>query len=148
MVTKAAVADVFVFDGAEGILLEVKPDVRTWPRIRTAWDEFMQFVAKTEAPPLTERDVHVRDDPEWIASAATYVEAKRAADTAAKTLDAVKAKLIRLASHTSESGGGVSVTRYWKTGAIDYTKMPELVGVDLEQYRGSEREETRVTVLR
>ena len=42
----------------------------------------------------------------------------------------------------------MSVSRYWKTGAVDYKKVPELAGVDLEQYRGAEREETRVTVLK
>ena len=56
--------------------------------------------------------------------------------------------LIAQASHAKEQGGGVSVTRYWKMGLIDYKKVPELAGVDLEQYRGSEREETRVTVLK
>ena len=67
-----------------------------------------------------------RDDDEWIAAAAAYVEAKRAADAAAKALDEAKAQLVGLASHTSESGGGVSVTRYWKSGTIDYKKIPEL----------------------
>ena len=58
----------------------------------------------------------------------------------AKALDEAKAKLVGLASHTSESGGGVSVTRYWKSGTIDYKKIPELKALDLEQYRGrSER---------
>lgn len=38
------------------------------------------------------------------------------------------------------------MTRFWKTGAIDYKKVPELQGVDLEQYRECEREEARVTV--
>jgi len=40
------------------------------------------------------------------------------------------------------------VSRYWKTGAIDYKKVPELVGVNLEQYRGARREEVRVSVLK
>ena len=35
---------------------------------------------------------------------------------------------------------------YWKTGTIQYAKIPELAGVDLDQYRGAEREETRVAV--
>ncbi len=46
----------FVFDGTEGILLEVTPDPSTWPRIHAAWDEFMRFVATSQPPPLTDRD--------------------------------------------------------------------------------------------
>jgi hypothetical protein len=33
MVTKAEAADLFVFDGTEGIQLEVAPDPNTWPQI-------------------------------------------------------------------------------------------------------------------
>ena len=36
MVTKAEVADVFIFDGTDGMLLEVAPQPETWPRIRAA----------------------------------------------------------------------------------------------------------------
>jgi hypothetical protein len=38
------------------------------------------------------------------------------------------------------------VTRYWKTGNVDYKKVVELRGVDLEAYRGKGREEVRVTM--
>jgi hypothetical protein len=31
---------------------------------------------------------------------------------------------------------------------IDYKKIPQLAGVDLEQYRGVSREEVRVTIQR
>ena len=40
----------------------------------------------------------------------------------------------------------MSVTRYWKAGNVDYKKVVELQGVDLERYRGKAREEVRVTV--
>jgi hypothetical protein len=73
------------------------------------------------------------------------MQAKQQADVSAAALDNAKAALIGLASHTSESGGGVKVTRFWKAGAVDYKKIPELKGVDLEQYRGKAREEVRVT---
>ena len=33
----------------------------------------------------------------------------------------------------------------WWTGSVDYKKVVELKGVDLERYRGKAREEVRVT---
>ena len=147
MVSKADVADVFVFLGTEGVIFPVAPDPGSWPRIHEAWDAFMHFVTTKSPPPLSKGDVREREDPEWIASAAAYVEANRDADTVAKTLEAAKTRLISLASHTSESGGGVTVTRYWKAGAVEYRKIPELKALDLEQYRGAPREETRVTTV-
>ena len=145
MVTKADIADVFVFDGADGIVFPVAPDPSTWPAIDEAWDKFAQFVSAKNPPPLTKGDVRNREDPEWAAAAMAYLQAKRAAEGTAKSLDEAKAQLIGLATHTSESGGGVSVTRYWKSGTIDYKKVPILSGVNLEQYRGAPREECRVT---
>ncbi len=146
MVTKAGVADVFIFGGTEGALLEVAPAPDTWPRIRTAWDEFMQFVASKSPPPLSKGDVRERSDSEWTAAAGHYLETKLFADQAQKALTEAKEALVTLASHTSETGGGVTVTRYWRAGAIDYKKIPELRALDLEQYRGAAREETRVTL--
>jgi hypothetical protein len=41
----------------------------------------------------------------------------------------------------------VSVTRYWKAGNVDYKRVVELKGVDLERYRGKGREEVRVSAM-
>ncbi|MFO1392753.1 MAG: hypothetical protein U1F09_03170 [Steroidobacteraceae bacterium] len=61
-------------------------------------------------------------------------------------MDDAKAALIALAAHASEKGAGVQVTRYWKQGSVDYKKIPELKGLDLERYRSAAREEVRVTL--
>ena len=80
MVTKADIADVYVFDGTEGLLLEVQPEPETWPRIHAGWDAFMRCVREAQAPPLTARDVRIRDDPEWLSAAAAYLELRTAYD--------------------------------------------------------------------
>jgi putative phage-type endonuclease len=146
MVTGAEVADVFVFDGTEGLLLPVTPDPASWPAVRSAWDAFAAYVDKAEPPPLTDRDVRVRDDPEWLQAASTYRELRTAYDELGKAMEEAKAKLVGLSSHAKEQGGGVAVTRLWKRGNIDYKRVPELASVDLDKYRNVGQEETRVTV--
>ena len=59
-----------------------------------------------------------------------------------------KQRLICLASHAKVEGAGVSVTRFFKQGSVDYKRVPQLADVDLEQFRGPGREEVRVTVSR
>jgi predicted phage-related endonuclease len=145
LVTEAAVADVYIFDGSEGILLEIVPEPDTWPRIHEAWDKFAVFLASRTPPPLSNGDVRERSDAEWTAAARHFIETKRFVDQAQSALAEAKDRLVALASHTSETGGGVTVTRYWKSGAIDYKKVPELEALDLEKHRGAPREETRVT---
>ena len=148
MVSKALLAHVYVWDGRQGILLEQRPQPTAWDRIREEWDWFMQLLGRDEAPPLTSRDRLVREDPEWQAAARDFVMLKTAADETAQRLQEAKQRLIDLACHTTEHGCGVSVSRFWKTGVIDYKRVPQLAGVDLEQYRAAAREETRVTVMR
>ncbi|HEY3181187.1 MAG TPA: YqaJ viral recombinase family protein [Casimicrobiaceae bacterium] len=146
MVTKAEVAAVFVFDGAEGIQLEVAPDPHAWPQIHAAWDAFMRCISEAQAPPLTARDTRVRDDPEWLSAAAAYLELRTAYDALGINLDEAKAQLVALARHAKEQGGGVSVSRLWKRGTVEFKRVPELADVDLEQYRGAGREEVRISI--
>lgn len=144
-VSGAALAHVYVFDGREGILLEQSPQRERWAAIEDGWHTFMRYITEDRPPPLTDRDTVIRDDRDWAIAASDYLATKAEAETAATRLDDAKAKLVALASHSSEKGSGVIVSRYWKAGSIDYKKVPELVGVDLDKFRGAAREEVRVT---
>ena len=106
----------------------------------------MLCVRDAQPPPLTARDVRVRDDPEWLSAASAYLELRTAYDEVSAKVDEAKSELVGLASHAKERGGGISVTRLWRLGSVDYKRVPALTGVDLEQYRGPVREETRVQV--
>ena len=90
----------------------------------------------------------IKTHPVSLPAAETYVKLKLEADRLAEQVDAAKTALIALASHPSEPGFGVSVTRFWKQGSVDYKKVPELAGVDIEAYRQKGRWETRVSVGR
>jgi putative phage-type endonuclease len=148
MVAGATLAHLWVFDGVEGILVEIERDDATVAAIRAAWDVFQKYLDQDTPPPLTERDTVERTDPVWQLAAGLYGSAKRKADEAAAELEKTRERLVALASHASESGFGVSVTRYFKQGNVDYKRIPELKGVDLNTYRGAGREEVRVTVVK
>ena len=61
-------------------------------------------------------------------------------------LESAHQALIELAQHPKERSAGVTVTRFWKQGSVDYKKVPELTSVDLERHRKRATEEARVTV--
>jgi putative phage-type endonuclease len=145
LVTGAALAHLYVFDGSEGLLVEQRPEPDLWTSIHQGWDEFQKFVETDRPPALTERDSVERTDAEWQAAAARYLEAKALVDQASVDLDAAKQALVALTAHPSEKGAGVAVTRYWKAGAIDYKAIPAIANVDLDAYRKQGREEVRVT---
>ena len=148
MVSGAKLAHLFVFDGAEGLLVEITRDDVAMAAIRAAWDAFQVYLDTDTAPPPTDRDTLIRTDAVWQTAATDYAKLKAEADAAGEKLDAAKAGLIALAVHNSESGAGVTVTRYWKSGSIDYKRIPVLAALDLETYRGQGREEVRITLAR
>lgn len=111
-------------------------------------DLFPRIRAKTSdtPPPLTDADMVLREDAEWSKAAKAFTEAKQAADLADAAVAKARDELLVLARHTWEQGAGVSVTRYWKAGNVNYKTVPALQGLDLSQYRGKTREEVRVTI--
>lgn len=148
LVSGAKLAHVYVYDGKTGILIEQRADPECWDTIRQGWDVFAECLRTDTPPALTERDTRERDDPAWEKAARDYAEMKSMAESVAEELDAAKARLVALAEHSSERGFGVTVSRYWKIGSVDYKRVPQLHGVDLEPYRGAPREEVRVTVAK
>ena len=145
MVSGAALAHLWVFDGVQGLLLPVEPDASSMDCIRGGWDQFQVYLDSDTPPPLTDADTVVRDDLAWCSAAQAYAEAKRASELSDAALVQAKESLVALAQHPREQGAGVSVTRFWKAGNVAYAKIPALKDIDLERYRAKMREEIRVT---
>ena len=148
MVAGAESADFWVFTEGEGQLLTVRRDEEAMGMIRDGWDSFQQYMDSDSPPPLTDADAMQREDAAWSQAAQVFLEAKRHADQADEALDEARKALVALARHPKEVGAGVSVTRLWKPGNVDYKRVPELAGVNLDGYRAKGREEVRVTVVR
>lgn len=114
MISGAALAHLWVFDGTEGLLAEVPAQPERWPVIREVWDAFMRCFETDTPPPPCERHIHMREDAEWAEAAKRYIVAMREAEAKAAALEEAKAALVALTSTRSECGTGVSVTQFWK----------------------------------
>ena len=134
---KRAIFAVCEADGDEitdAITCEVLPDKEAHGKLGDAWDWFFDFIDADEAPPLTDRDVVERDDDEWQEAASRYRELKAAMADLQADLKAAEKRLKDLADGQSCKGAGVTVTRYWRQGNVDY-KAVIPAGVDLEAHR-------------
>jgi putative phage-type endonuclease len=145
MVSGAKLAHLYVFDGTQGILRPMEPIEHAFQRIRQGWDLFQTYLDTDTPPPLTDADTVLRDDAEWTRAAQAFSQAKQAADQADEAVTKAREALVALARHPKEQGAGVSVTRFWKAGNVDYKRIPVLQGLDLSCFRGKSREEVRVT---
>jgi hypothetical protein len=86
-----------------------------------------------------------RTDPQWAKAARAWLKAHEAHEKAKLTLEKKRWALQRLAGEASASGAGVSVTRYFRAGVINYGAIPELQGVALDSYRRPGSWEIRIT---
>lgn len=146
MVSGATTAHLWVFDGERGLLHTIGRDEGLMARICEAWDAFQGFLDRDTPPPLTEADTLIRTDAAWTEAAEAYSTVKREAEALALRLETARQAVIALAQHPREQGAGVTVTRFWKQGNVDYKRVPALQGLDLDAYRGKAREEVRITV--
>jgi putative phage-type endonuclease len=147
MVSGAGCGHLWVFDGnANGMLTEVPRDNSMISRILEAWQQFEPFLAKDSPPPLTDADTRLRTDAPWLEMAQAFIQAKAQAEEAASGLETAREALLKLTEHPREQGAGVTVTRFWKQGGVDYKRVPGLEGVDLDLYRRKAAAEVRITV--
>lgn len=106
------------------------------------FDKMLKFWAcvKGDVPPeLTAKDYKLVRDSEAKALFEAWSEAKRNANIAALAEEAARKAAL---GHEAVAGKGRVRCGAWRVnvihrkGNIDYKKVPELAGVDLEQYRG------------
>lgn len=147
MVSGAGVAHFYVFDGHNGLLMALQPDESVMARITEGWNDFQKYLDADTPPQLTDGDTLVRDDADWFAAAKAFAAAKQASDAAESALTKAKETLVALTQHPREQGAGVAVTKFWKSGNVDYKRIPALEGTDLESYRAKSRQEVRITSL-
>lgn len=109
-------------------------------------DAFWKLVEAGEEPEPESDEIITVDDPALIQLAAEY----RAAHASAQELEARKKELAEMLKAALPEGkrkaifGEVSMTRFWKRGNVDYKRIPQLAGVDLEGFRKAGAYQTRI----
>lgn len=120
-------------------LVRVKPDV---DYIKALLDKMMKFwkcVQNDTAPELSERDYKLVRDSDARALFEAWSEAKHMLHCATVAEEAARKAVLE---HESVSGkgrvrcGNFKVNVITRKGNVNYARVPELAGVDLEQYRG------------
>lgn len=81
-----------------------------------------------------------RRDSAWKKAASAWLDA-------AMLMDEAKAKIRALAGEDSCYGAGVKHLWNIKAGNVEYKQIPELKGVDLDQYRRPGHFESRISAI-
>lgn len=91
MLSGAAQAHLWVFDGRDGVLVEIERNDLLMAPIQLAWNSYLLYLDEDRHPPLTDEDAFLRTDDGWTSAAQRYVAAKEEASRVASTLEAAKA---------------------------------------------------------
>jgi len=106
--------------------------------------DFLKIVnsEKLSKPYLTEREYNASEDQEWLALAQERILLKTKLDTLNKALKMTNGKLTAFAKKKDCKvfGGGVQAFKTLRKGAIQYAKIPELSGINMESYRKKDAE--------
>lgn len=117
-------------------VLEIKLD-KGWmedyiPQAR----EFWRKVVFHEAPEMTNKDYKdMSGITYWNSYANEYRKACEQIKTLEELKDSYKKELVKLCGDDSGFGDGIKVMRKTVKGRVDYESIPELHGINVEQYR-------------
>lgn len=126
----------FSFDGANGVVVEVSRDDEYIKGLIQAEADFYQCMINKIPPELTERDYENKEnDPIWLEKEAKFAALLSQKNELEKELDTIKEDLIVRSGEKNCSGKVLRLTKSIVKGSVDYSKVPELSGVNLEGYR-------------
>jgi hypothetical protein len=134
-VSGAEQAHYWSFHGTDGILIEVRPDRDHAKRLVEAEAAFWQLVKENRWPELANEELNLNADPKWRNAALRYREVRLRLESATSEERRLRAMLACMASARRTYGCGVEVLKSSRKGAVDYSAVPELRGVNFEPYR-------------
>ena len=135
----------FCFDGETGILLEIERNDSYIEIIYREEEEFWNRLQNFDPPPLSNKDFIPMDSLEWNQTAYEYSMMKKMREKYEREEEALRQRLIDLAGSKSAQGGGIQISRYIRKGSIDYGSVPQLHGLNLEEYRKKPTEGYKIT---
>lgn len=135
----------FVSTGTEDTYVSVLPNEKMINKIVKEEEKFFKFMIDKEPPPLTDRDYVIKDDQEWLNLVKEYKEAKDELHILKDCEQLLREKLIERSGGRNAVGGGIKLTKSICKGQVDYSLVPELMGVNLEPYRKPSCEKWRIS---
>ena len=138
----------------EAALIKVDADPKFQQRMLQAEADFYKCLQSRTPPEPSERDCLLREDTSWLFKeellCGLMLQRLRLEDQVEEIEEmekALKAEMILMADGHMTRGYRLKFNPVKYKGAIDYGKIPELSGVDMEQYRKPETIRWRVDAI-
>jgi len=134
-VADAEVVDYFSFDGERGIIVPFHRDQKLEKTLIQKEQAFWELIQTDTPPELGDRDFKLLTGKKEKELFTQYKKLKLAADASAAALESVRKEIIEQIEDPRVICADVQLIKSERKGSVDYSKIPELKKVDLEQYR-------------
>ena len=124
----------FSFHKGEGIIVDVKIDLDYLELYYERAQEFWDYVENLEEPPLVDADFR-EEGREWELKASRLWEIEESIKRDIKLSKDLKDELKSLSEGFNARAGIFRLVGSARKGSVDYERIPELKGVDLECFR-------------
>ena len=131
----------YSYAGEDNALLVVNRDDKYIKKLLIEEEKFFECMMNFEAPELCDRDYTCQDSARWAKLAEELQQIKLLKGRE----EEIKQELIALANGRNSRGAGITLAKCVRKGSVDYSKVPELVNVDLDPYRKKSSEYWRIT---
>ncbi len=125
----------YSFDGTDGVTLVVKRDDAYIEKMVEQEKIFYDCIVNKTPPEPSENDYVERDDELWLQCAQQWKYTNEQIKCLEKEEDHLRKQLIFLSGESNVRGGGLSLCNVKRKGHVEYSRIPELRGVDLDKYR-------------
>jgi len=125
----------FSFDGESGILVIVAREEQTIKKMIIKELEFYRCMIELDPPVMTDRDYTVRNDIAWMTASKHFLSVRSQLKELEQEQERLKKILLNLAENRPAMGSGIRLSKIVNRGTVDYKKIPELITVNLDEYR-------------
>lgn len=135
----------FSFDGIDGVTVKVKRDDEFIAKMVEEEKKFYECLINKTPPEPSEGDYIERNDPIWEQCASRWRSVTNSIKELEKEEEELRKQLVFLSGESNTKGAGISLCQVVRKGNVDYSKIPQLKGLDLDIYRKSASSSWRIT---
>lgn len=135
----------FSFDGHDGVVVEIERNFEYCEKMIEEERKFYQCLLDGTPPEPEESDYVQRDDFTWAECASKWKTITATLKELQVREQDLRKQLIFLSGESNCRGGGISLCEIKRRGHVDYAQIPELRGVNLDQYRKATISTWRIT---
>jgi putative phage-type endonuclease len=135
----------YVWHDGQGVQLEYYRDAEKITRILDAEIEFYRCMTEFDCPPMCDRDFQNLTDHETMNLVDRWKYAKKQREIHEEEEKRLRMQLIANCQGQSSICNGIKIQKIPRRGSIQYDKVPQLLGVDLEIFRKAATDTWRIT---